>query len=1110
MRAFGDPASTRKWIYRGVFDAAQTMSPVSNSKHTLSLTDLHWGDSGDYTPQDEKQAILEGRSLSRRLRGTWNLTDNATGKSLDSQKMTIARVPHLTSQGTFIHNGNAYTVANQQRLRAGSFVRVKENGEIEAHANILPGKGPSHRYHLDPEKGVFYLNLQQAKIPLLPLLRAMGAADQTLRDVWGSDILAANYPSDSPAALAKLYHKLVRRADPDAAPTTQQQQLLNVFQKMELDPAVTQRTLGKPYARMGLDTILSITKKLLDVSKGKADVDDRDHLAYQTVHGPEDLFAERLTRDYGGIRRKLLFKASFQGGLKGVPPGALDKQLEAVLLRSGLGEPLEEINPAEVFDKQFRISRMGEGGIPGTDSIPDEARAVQPSHFGFLDPVRTPESLKVGVDIQVASGVRKGNDGKIYAPFLNPKTGKTVYRSPQDVADLAIAFPGEMERPGKSAGVIHKGRMGFIPKDQVDLVQPHFEHAFSPLSNLIPLKAATKPHRVSMGSRMLAQSLPLQNPEAPLVQSAIPGHPDRSFEEEYGRHMGALYADGPQGTVLVANSDQIVVAGPDGKEKAYPLYNHYPHNRKTFLHQTPIVQRGQQVKTGDLLAISNYTDRKGTTALGKNARVAYLPFRGLNTEDAVVISEGFAKKLSSEHMYQEGFDWDDEHVRGKSPYISMFPGKYHKEQLANLTDDGIVRQGAILQPHDPIILALREKPAAPGRIYRRGKPTFADETVTWEHEVPGVVTDVVQGKRGPAVLIKSIFPTQVGDKLCYDPETRLLTQARGWVAITDVTRNDELATMNPVTEQLEWQRPTHLHAYDYAGLMYKLVTKHLDMLVTPNHYLWVARPGEPYGEMTAEAFYASKGEWQFRKDVKWSGHEQAYMTFEHLRDYSSRVQVLSKVCMDDWLEFLGFYIAEGWCDARRGYIKIGQYRTSRHWRSVRDVLKRLGLTSRYNEADGRFEIGNVWLRDQLVGLGDSYSKRIPDYVQALSQRQISIFLDAYLAGDGHKGGSWKYSSSSEKLVYDVQLLCFKLGWAAAIHEVSRKDNWSRERHWRARVNRRYLRPWWKKGRARRYASNSEALVPYTGKVYCVTVPNHILLVERRAKSYLSLNSGRYG
>lgn len=769
-REFGDTAKMRGLIFDNVLEAAKTMKPATNKLHSLQLTDVDYVDPDTYSIAEQKKAILEGKTLGRRIKGTWSLVDNATGATLDKVTSTVARVPYLTDRGTFIHNGNEYTLGNQMRLRPGIFTRIKDNGEIEAHANIMPGKGPSHRYFLDPAKGQFYMRLGQAKIPLMPLLRAMGAKDQELRDAWGPELVAQNALKDDPLTLRKLYDKLAKgRLDTDDE-QTQRQKLLAAMDEMELDPEITQRTLGKPYGKLDKDALLRLTQKLLHVSRGEEEADDRDHLANQVVMGPEDLFSERFTKDSGRVRHNLLWKSGLSRSLKHIQPGALTSQLEAALLGSGLGQSLEEINPADIFDKLTRITRLGEGGIPSLDAVPDEARSVQPSHLGFMDPIRTPESLRAGVDIFLANQTRKGKDGRIYSPFIDVKSGKTVWRSPQDVTDMAVAFPGELNRPGKRVVAMAGGKIKYMPRDQIQLTLPHFENAFSPLGNLIPMKSAVKGQRVAMGSRMLTQALPLVDAEAPLVQGAVPGQVDPrtgqmvSFEEMHGRGMGAIKADKP-GVVESVDNDSITLRHPDGTKSTKQLYNHFPYNRKTYIHNTALVQPGQQINEGDLLATSNYTDKSGTAALGKNLYAGYLPFRGANYEDAFVISEAAAKKLSSEHMYQHGVEFTDRHKPGRRAYVGIFPSKFDRKTLANMDDEGVVKPGTVVNYGDPLILSVKERESAQNKVHKKGQAGFEDASELWKHHSPGVVTDVVKTKNGHTVLVKSIATMQVGDKL---------------------------------------------------------------------------------------------------------------------------------------------------------------------------------------------------------------------------------------------------------------------------------------------------------------------------------------------------------
>ncbi len=137
--------------------------------------------------------------------------------------------------------------------------------------------------------------------------------------------------------------------------------------------------------------------------------------------------------------------------------------------------------------------------------------------------------------------------------------------------------------------------------------------------------------------------------------------------------------------------DTVEVKYADGTEETHELYQHFPLNRKTMLHQTPTVQPGQQFGAGDLLAKSNFTDNEGTTALGMNARVAYLPDEGYNYEDAISISDSFARRMTSEHMYQHGHEWAPTDHQGKKAFVSIFPSAFKPQQLENFDDSGVVK-----------------------------------------------------------------------------------------------------------------------------------------------------------------------------------------------------------------------------------------------------------------------------------------------------------------------------------------------------------------------------------------------------------------------------------
>ena len=763
MRAFGDVGSMRDNIFNQALTSAQGFKPLQNDLYTIQLQDVGYAGPDRFTRADQKKAVLSRGTLARRLQGTWTLTDNKTGQSVGQKRSTIAHVPYLTDSGTFVNGGVEYTLAHQMRLRPGVFTREKDNGEIEAHVNTLPGKGRSHRYFLDPKTGVFKLSIGQAQIPLMPLLKSMGVSDQDLRSAWGNEITAVNMEKGDAGTLDKLYARLVNKPVAGADALIKAKAIADEFAKTELDPAVTRRTLGAEHKNMTPATILAITKKLLAVNRREAESDDRDNMVYQSIVGPEDLIAERFTKDRQGLN-KLLWKATARKSIDHIPTGVFDKAISAALIGSGLGSSLEEINPAEIFDHQTRVTRMGEGGIGSLDAVPAESRSVQPSHLGFIDYLRTPESGKVGVDMRFARGAMKGADGTVYTPVVNMKTGKTEYKTPQELSDTPLVFPGEEDNKLPVVAALVNGRIAYVPRKDVQFSLPNMDSTFSTLSNMVPLKTMIKGHRVMMGSRMFTQALPLVGAEAPLVQSAKADDPNVSHEDEMGEKLGATRAT-DRAQVVDVTPDGIVLRDKDGNKKTIELYNEMPYNRKTFLHQTPLVKPGDVVEPGQLLARSNFTDGNGSAALGLNLRTAYVPFRGKNYEDAIVISEAAAKRLTSEHMYQHEAEWDDNTHAGKSAFVSLFPAEYDKKKLENFDDEGAIKKGTQVHFGDPLVLVAKKKDTVYGKVHRGRAGSFTNETVTWEHHAPGIVTDVTHTKKGVSVVVKNQAPMDVGDKL---------------------------------------------------------------------------------------------------------------------------------------------------------------------------------------------------------------------------------------------------------------------------------------------------------------------------------------------------------
>lgn len=213
-RKFDDTDAIRTSIFDNVLSAVSKKYPLENSRYTLGVENLSYKKQKPFSLVEQKNAIMGGESLEHKLHGDWVLKDKVSGAEVDRKPGVIAHIPWMTHRGTFIYKGNEYTVSNQMRLKPGIFTRVKDNGQIEAHVNVKPGTGMSFRMYMEPETGIFRLNVGQSNLKLYPILKAMGASDKDIEAHWGKELLQKNIEAEDPRAVSRAFARLVStRAD---------------------------------------------------------------------------------------------------------------------------------------------------------------------------------------------------------------------------------------------------------------------------------------------------------------------------------------------------------------------------------------------------------------------------------------------------------------------------------------------------------------------------------------------------------------------------------------------------------------------------------------------------------------------------------------------------------------------------------------------------------------------------------------------------------------------------------------------------------------------------------------------------------------------------------
>lgn len=749
-----DFVAIRQNIFDSALQAVQERYPLENDNYKLSIEELGYDTIPEYSRLDQKRAVQTDKTLSAKLKGKWTLTDKKTGKIVSqSARKTILDVPYMTERGTFIRRGSDMTLPIQMRLVPGVYTRIADNGEAKAHINTRPGTGTQMFVTMNPAKPVFVVSQGTRNYKLYPLLKNRGISDEQMMAAWGKDIYKANF-DDFVSGGGWYGQKTAAEEDP-------YDEISKRVFAGEVDPIATEFTLGRKFNTVTPDLLLNTSNKLLKVTRGEAEQDNRDSLENQRFFNAPDLIRERIRLDAGKVGSTLLWKAVKSGNVENIPAGALNKYVNGLFTEAKLGQAIEETNPLDAYFRATKVTRMGEGGISSTDTAPMSARLVHNTYKGFVDPVVSPESLRAGLDSAIAFSTIKGSDGLMYTPMINNISGRKVMVNSIEASRVPVAFPEYLNSTDRYVPAMIGNKIEYVPRAEVKYFLPNGDSMFSLSSNMIPLKAGIKAGRLLMAQKHQTQAVSLVNRMAPYVQTQDPNDEKNSVERNIGGLMGAVFAD-TDGRVTHVDNDSITVRYLNGTKRTHSLYNNYHMNRKTIFHNTPEVKVGDMVKPGQVLASSNYTDKEGKASLGTQLRVAWMPYKGENYLDGIIVSEDAAKKFTSIHSYRAELDKDKGTTIGKSQYLAAFPTEFTKDQMETIDKDGTVKPGTVLKHGDPMILAYSKRASTPGSLHRELNKNAA---IKWEHEFPATVIDVVDSPSGVKVYTKAELPLQSGDKI---------------------------------------------------------------------------------------------------------------------------------------------------------------------------------------------------------------------------------------------------------------------------------------------------------------------------------------------------------
>ena len=546
----------------------------------------------------------------------------------------------------------------------------------------------------------------------------------------------AKDPTHSEAEALEQIYALLRPGDAPNLETARQQLQKLFFNPKRYDLGrvgrykINQRLKTKTdpnHTVLTEDDFVAIIRYLIDLHDGRGFTDDIDHLGNRRIRSVGELIANQFSVGLSRMARLVKERMSINSDPEKISLDDLvnartvSAVIQAFFGSSQLSQFMDQTNPLAELTNKRRLSALGPGGLT-RERAGFEVRDVHYSQYGRMCPIETPEGPNIGLITSLSTYARINDLGFIETPYRTVKNGKVTddirWLSASDEEDYAVAQANAPLNPdGTFAEQLVLSRKGddypLLPPDRIEFMDVAPEQLVSIAAALIPFLEHDDANRALMGSNMQRQSVPLLFPQAPLVGTGL--------EEKVARDSGAVIIARRAGTVTRVTADEIIVdAGTNGgtvgetplarlhQHDRYRVKKFWRTNQDTAINQRPLVQLGQQVGAGEIIADGAATEG-GELALGSNVLVAFMPWYGHNFEDAIVLSERLVKDdvYSSIHIQELELHVRDT-KRGQEEITREIPN-VSDESVVDLDERGIVRIGAHVKPGDILVGKITPK-----------------------------------------------------------------------------------------------------------------------------------------------------------------------------------------------------------------------------------------------------------------------------------------------------------------------------------------------------------------------------------------------------------------
>ena len=487
--------------------------------------------------------------------------------------------------------------------------------------------------------------------------------------------------------------------------------------KLQLNEPIDQKVLTK------LD-IITIIKYLIELINSKAEVDDIDHLSNRRVRTVGEQLAGQFGVGLARMARTIRERMNVRDNEVFTPIDLINAKTLSSVINSFFGtnqlsQFMDQTNPLAEITHKRRLSALGPGGL-SRERAGFEVRDVHYTHYGRLCPIETPEGPNIGLISSLAVFAKVNNLGFIETPYRKVDNGivaidEPIYLSAEEEEGMKIA-QSNLELKEDGAIVLDRviareeGDFPVVNPDEINYMDVAPNQIASISASLIPFLEHDDANRALMGSNMMRQAVPLLRPQSPIVGTGLERRVAKDSRILINAERAGIveYVDANRITIKYDRTDEEKLVSFDSDEVSYNLIKFRKTNQGTSINLKPIVERGDRVSEGQVLC-EGYATEKGELALGINMKVAFMPWKGYNFEDAIVISERVVREdiFTSIHIDEYSLDVRDTKL-GTEELTNDIPN-VSEEATKDLDENGMIRIGAEVNPGDILIGKITPK-----------------------------------------------------------------------------------------------------------------------------------------------------------------------------------------------------------------------------------------------------------------------------------------------------------------------------------------------------------------------------------------------------------------